>query len=116
MSGRSVGLVGGWVDLYTRGLPAELRDGRRDEIAGDLWSQFEEAAVIGRSERATANEILVRLVAGIPADISWRFAHRGGNPVEARPSDDRTGTVGLGLAAIVAGVGMTGLLYRFSEV
>ena len=116
MSGRSAGLVRGWVDLYTRGLAAELRDGRRDEIAGDLWSQFEEAAVIGRSERATENEILVRLVAGIPADISWRFAHRGGNPVEANLRDDTTGTVGLGLAAIVAGVGMTGLLLRFSEV
>lgn len=119
MSGRSAGLVRGWVDLYTRGLPGELRDGRRDEIAGDLWSQFEEAAVIGRSERATANEILVRLVAGIPADISWRMAHRGGKPEdaeEAKPSDDTTGTVGLGWTAIIAGVGLMGLLLRYSEV
>lgn len=116
MTGRSASLVRGWVDLYTRGLPAELRDGRRDEIAGDLWSQFEEAALIGRSERATANEILVRLVAGIPADISWRVAHGGEKPVEARQSDDTTGTVGLGWAAIVAGFGTTGLLLRYGEV
>lgn len=116
MTGRSAGLVRGWVDLYTRGLPAELRDGRRDEIAGDLWSQFEEAAITGRSERTTENEILVRLVTGIPADISWRFAHRGGNPVVASLPDDTTGTVGLGLAAIVAGVGITGLLLRYAEV
>lgn len=116
MNGRSASLVRGWVDLYTRGLPAELRDGRRDEIAGDLWSQFEESALIGRSERATANEILVRLVAGIPADVSWRMAHRGEKPVEARPSDETTGTVGLGWAAIIAGFGITGLLLRYTEV
>ena len=116
MSGRSASLVQGWVDLYTRGLPAELREGRRDEIAGDLWSQFEEAAVIGRSERATANEVLVRLIAGIPADISWRMTHRGGNPVEATLADDTSGTVGLGLTAIVAGVGITGLMLRYGEV
>lgn len=116
MSGRSASLVRGWVDLYTRGLPVELWDGRRDEIAGDLWSQFEEAALIGRSERATANEILVRLVAGIPADISWRMAHRGEKPVEARPADDTTGTVGLGWAAIFGGVGLTGLMLRYTEV
>lgn len=116
MSGRSAGIVRGWVDLYTRGLPAELRDGRRDEIAGDLWSQLEEAALIGRSDRATANEILVRLVAGIPADVSWRMAHRGEKPVEAKPSDDATGTVGLGWTAIFAGAGLMGLLLRYSEV
>lgn len=116
MSGRSASLVRGWVDFYTRGLPAELRDARRDEIASDLWSQFEEAAVTGRSERETANEMLVRLVAGIPADISWRIAHRGGNPVEATLPHDTTGTVGLGWTAIIAGVGITGLLLRFSEV
>lgn len=116
MSGRSAGLVRGWVDLYTRGLPAELRDGRRDEIAADLWSQFEEAAVIGRSERATATEILVRLLAGIPADVSWRMAHREGRSEEAKPSDDAIGTVGLGWAAIFAGAGLMGLLLRYSEV
>lgn len=116
MSGRSAGLVRGWVDVYTRGLPAEIRDGRRDEIASDLWSQFEEAAITGRSERSTANEILVRLLAGIPADISWRFAHRGGKRAKVSLPDDTTGTAGLGWAAIIAGVGMTGLLLRYTEV
>lgn len=116
MNGRSARLVRGWVGLYTRGLPTELRDGRRDEIADDLWSQFEEGAVIGRSERATASEILVRLVTGIPADISWRMAHTSGNLEDGKPSDETTGTVGLGWTAIMAGVGLTGLMLRFTEV
>jgi len=116
MTGRSAGLVRGWVDLYTRGLPAELRDRRRDEIAGDLWSQFEEAALIGRSPRATANEILVRLLTGIPADLTWRFAHRGGTPVDAPATPVGAGlprAVGLGLTTLVAGAGLALLFVLF---
>lgn len=112
----SAGLVRGWVDLYTRGLPAELRDGRRDEIAGDLWSQLEEAAVTGHSARATSSEILVRLVAGIPADITWRFEHRGDRPMTTAAPAVRAssaGAMGLGLATAIAGAGLATLLVLF---
>jgi hypothetical protein len=36
---RSVGIVRAWVRLYTLGLPADLKDARRDEINADLWSR-----------------------------------------------------------------------------
>lgn len=68
-------LVRGWVELYTRGMPAELRSARRDEVDDDLWCQHEEAELIGRSPRSLDAELLLRLVLGMPADVSWRLAH-----------------------------------------
>jgi hypothetical protein len=89
IAGRSPALVRRWVDLYTRGLPLEVRGRRREEIEADLWSQFEEATLVGRSERSTGGEVLVRLVAGMPADVSWRFAHCP-SPVRSAPiGEDR---------------------------
>jgi len=69
----AVGLTRSWTALYTRGLPAELRDRRRDEIESDLWEQrrlddFEQTAAAD-----TAVEVLLRLVLGAPADIIWRI-------------------------------------------
>lgn len=92
-----------WVELYTRGLPADVRDGRREEIDSDLWSQLEEARLIGRSHRSTTGEILVRLLAGVPADVSWRVAHRGGD--RARSNLDRDAAPGTHVPALLA---MTG--------
>ena len=59
--------------LYTRGLPTQIRQDRRDEIDSDLWSQAHEAAASGRPEHSVAVEVLVRLLLGIPADLSWRI-------------------------------------------
>jgi peptidoglycan/LPS O-acetylase OafA/YrhL len=72
-------LVRRWVRLYTRGLPAHLRDARRAEIECDLWSQTEEAELVGRAPNSVGIEMLARLVLGIPADIGWRQSHRGGS-------------------------------------
>jgi hypothetical protein len=72
-----------WVELYTRGLPADVRERRREEIDGDLWSQLEEARLIGRSDRSLNGEILVRLLAGLPSDVSWRLAHGRAGPTPA---------------------------------
>jgi hypothetical protein len=66
-------LVRQWVGLYTRGLPGQVRQDRRDEIDSDLWSQARDAEAPGHSERSVAVEILVRLLLGIPADLSWRI-------------------------------------------
>jgi hypothetical protein len=108
-------IVRGWVDLYTRGLPADERAARRDEIDDDLWCEHAEAAGAGRSARSLDTDLALRLMLGIPSDISWRFAHRTGNPTETNLPVYPPGTVGLGWAAIVAGVGLIGLLLRFSE-
>jgi hypothetical protein len=77
-------LVRGWVGLYTRGLPAEVRDARRAEIESDLWSQTEEAEYLGQGASSVEIEMLARLVLGIPADIGWRQAHRRGNAATPR--------------------------------
>jgi hypothetical protein len=69
---RSTGLVRQWVRLYTHGLPAEIRQDRRDEIDDDLWCQAREASEAGRAGRSLAIEVMTRLLIGIPADLTWR--------------------------------------------
>ena len=55
-----------WANRYTRGLPAEVRDRRRDEITCDVFEQMHAAS----DERATS--VTWRTVRGIPADVVWR--------------------------------------------
>jgi hypothetical protein len=95
------GIVRGWVRLYTQGLPVELRDARRDEVDDDLWCEREEAAALGRSGRSLGADRVLRLLFGIPADISWRLTYRGNAPsgLERRSS---TGSRIVGVLAIVA--------------
>ena len=113
MSGSPVaGVVRGWVRLYTSGLPPELRDARRDEVDDDLWCEHEEAAEAGRSRRALGADLVLRLLFGIPADISWRLTRRR----HSAPGLDRspsTSTSILGVFAIVAGLGL-GILLTLS--
>jgi hypothetical protein len=64
-------LVRRWVALYTIGLPDGLRTRRRDELVADLAEETADAV-----RRATlpglAGRRVVRLITGIPADLSWR--------------------------------------------
>ena len=46
---RSAALVRRWVAVYTRGLPTEVRQDRRDEIDDDLWCQMVDASESGRT-------------------------------------------------------------------
>jgi hypothetical protein len=77
-------VVRGWVGLYTRGLLPDLRDGRRAEIESDLWAQAEESAMAGHPPITLDIEMVTRLVLGIPADIGWRWSHRGDRPATDR--------------------------------
>ena len=98
------GLVRRWVTLYTVGLPPDLRDARRAEIDDDLWSQQEEAGALARTARSLGAELFLRLLLGMPADISWRVTHRR---VRAPASLETSGSVStrtLGTLAIVSGV------------
>jgi len=108
MARRSTRLVRWWVGLYTRGLPSDVRDGRREEIEADLWGQLEDATPSGRSDRSTASEIVTRLVLGLPADLTWRIALWADQ--YARPatgsSAKRDSRVS-GLLAIVGGLAFT---------
>ena len=71
MSG--IGIVRTWVRLYTTGLPASLRDSRRDEIDSDLWEQAHEAEVGPNDGRSLATHLLLRMLLGFPDDLS-RFS------------------------------------------
>jgi hypothetical protein len=73
---RSAGLVRRWVALYTRGLPPDAREERRDEIDGDLWSQVHEESQVQRADASLGGEIFVRLLLGMPADLTWRLEQR----------------------------------------
>jgi hypothetical protein len=64
--------VRGWVGLYTLGLPRPMRERRRAEVAGDLADETLDA--IRHGDRSILfRQRLVRLLVGIPADLSWRF-------------------------------------------
>jgi hypothetical protein len=94
-------LVRRWVALYTHGLPAEPRDRRREEVAGDLWSQAEDSRELGRGDGATATDMVIRLIAGIPADVSWRLEHRS-RPAPSAIRGERS--LATGGVAILGGV------------
>ena len=95
-------LVRGWVDLYTRGLPADLRDARRDEVADDLWCEQDEAAAAGRSARSLDADLFRRLLFGLPADVSWRLAYRRAPTAASLAKSSSMSTRTLGTLAIVA--------------
>jgi hypothetical protein len=59
-----------WTRLYTRGLPNDVAERRREELVSDL---YEHSSVQGRTS-AQQREVLGRVLWGIPADLSWRRA------------------------------------------
>ncbi|UOQ87676.1 hypothetical protein MUN74_10170 [Agromyces endophyticus] len=65
-------LVAGWCRWYTRDLSEPVATARRAEIASDLYEQRAFAAETG--ERGVSRSIVGRLVRGIPADLTWRYA------------------------------------------
>lgn len=56
-----------WADRYTRGLPADVRDRRRAEIASDVHEQ-----TCAGGHASSARAIAWRTVRGIRADVAWR--------------------------------------------
>jgi hypothetical protein len=64
--------VRGWVGFYTLGLPRPMRERRQAEVAGDLADETLDA--IRHGDRSILfRQRLVRLLYGIPSDLSWRF-------------------------------------------
>ena len=64
-----------WAATYTFGLPAETRDRRREEIAGDLWEQQHDDEDDGGRHRSAAG-LAVRVCSGMPSDLLWRAGER----------------------------------------
>ena len=61
-----------WAALYTRGLPEDTAERRREEICSDLFEHAHEAGITP----AQQVDVLGRVLWGIPADLSWRRAAR----------------------------------------
>lgn len=67
-----------WLWAYTRGLPAELRDRRREEIESDVHEQLAEAqgrpgavwGVVGRTARGAVDDLVWRREQGSTMDVS----------------------------------------------
>jgi hypothetical protein len=95
-------LVRGWVDLYTRGMPADARAARRDEVDDDLWCEHEEAETLGRSARSLDADRVLRLLFGMPADISWRLAYRRHAALASVERSSSMGARAIGASAIIA--------------
>jgi hypothetical protein len=102
---RSAGLVLRWVAVYTRGLPSDVRQDRRDEIADDLWCQRNDAAESGRGDRSVGGEILARLLLGVPADVGWRLEQRVPGVKRGPVGDPVSGSRGVAILAILGGIG-----------
>lgn len=114
MSGRApelaTGLTRGWVSLYTRGLPPDLRTSRREELESDLWEHEHSSTTEGRRSGQVALEIVERLFAGAAADLSWRLEHRDSRRHATRPLGGGT-MIGLlknnGMVALTGALGVT---------
>jgi hypothetical protein len=103
---RSAAVVRRWVAVYTRGLPADVRQDRRDEIDDDLWSQLHESSDSGRADRSLAGEMVARLVLGVPADVSWRLEQiRIGRVRATKERGVLMRAPGLAVLAILGGIG-----------
>jgi hypothetical protein len=96
-------LVRGWVRLYTGRLPAELRDARRNEVDDDLWCEMEETLATGSSVRSLDADRVLRLLFGIPADISWRLEQRQRDRVRPVPRSPSMSTRVVASLSVVGG-------------
>ena len=101
VSAAAAAAVRAWQRLVTAGLPAELRDRRREEIESDIWESRHESR---DSDGRLALLMLWRLASGAPHDLAWRSAHRGG----VSPMMTRTVVVLGGLAIVVLALSMRG--------
>ena len=73
-----------WVRAYTAHLDPARRDTRRAELASDLWEHEADAKRRGLGSIRVNAQMVRRLVAGIPADLSWR--RQPATPVLAGPA------------------------------
>jgi hypothetical protein len=66
----------GWVALYTRGLPSEVREARRAELRSDLFEHRQHAAAGGQGRLRWSLQVGGRVARGMADDLWWRFAQQ----------------------------------------
>ena len=79
------GLVGRWVRVYTRNLPAPVAERRIGEIDADLHDHVAHERAGGAKDWRIALGIAGRMVRGLPADASWRSQMRSRHPTRKEP-------------------------------
>ena len=103
-----------WTALYTRGLPSDVRGERREEIDCDLWEHQRLADFQRDPETSTAAAILLRLIMGVPADMTWRLeagaSARSGKGTQVNDSWIMRGLLALALAIAIVPLGF-GVFY-----
>jgi hypothetical protein len=104
----SARVVARWTRLYTAGLPAPIRDRRREEIGADVHGQLDEAQSRRERPAMTAAAMMSRLARGASHDLSWR--HEVSRPVslarwQARRGWWVTGVLLISVAACLAWLG-----------
>jgi hypothetical protein len=95
-----------WADFYTRGLPPEVRDVRRDEICSDLHDEAMDARRRGIAGPALARSIRRRAIRGSLADLDWRRRQLLVAGISTRAKAARFAFVGIA----VLGVAVSALL------
>ncbi|WP_137844778.1 hypothetical protein [Microbacterium sp. 2FI] len=109
-----------WVRGYTAWVGAEAAERRRAEIASDVWEQRADARERGAAPATAALSIAGRVMAGIPADLTWvraqRLAMRGQRADRKALTMNTLGHIAarwwwvLG-AAVLAGLGVVALIF-----
>ena len=72
-AGAACALARAWCWLYTQELPEPVRSERRQEISSDLWEQERDLTVDGRGGFRAGVAITGRVLAGVHADLGWRW-------------------------------------------
>ncbi|HEX7834789.1 MAG TPA: hypothetical protein VF479_04895 [Pseudolysinimonas sp.] len=68
---RAVALAEGWTRWYTGHVPGDAAERRRAEIESDLWEQLADGRESSTAPGAIAASVTWRVLAGVPADLSW---------------------------------------------
>ena len=108
----SARVVGGWTRLYTAGLPAPVRDRRREEIGSDVHEQLDEARSRRERPAVTAAVMMSRLARGAVHDLSWR--HEVRRPASLARWQARRGWWVTGAALITVAAFLAWLSYGLS--
>lgn len=64
-----------WVATYTRSVPKQIAEGRREELLSDLYEQYSAAARSGHTRKAASRSIAWRALRGAVADLRWGRVH-----------------------------------------
>jgi hypothetical protein len=96
----AIALTRAWTAAYTKGLAADLRAERREEIDCDLWEHQRLADLQREPVTGTAIEILLRLILGVPSDLTWCLEARASTIRRTSVNDSTTMRVGLLVLAI----------------